>query len=73
MPLFRAWSLFRSQQDGVRPTSAGFGIAKNLAQIVDANGARDGKAGVGGKPPQSCCEPEHFDAESGAGFVKLNS
>jgi hypothetical protein len=22
---------------------------------------------------QSCREPEHFDAESGAGFIKMNS
>ena len=42
-------NLFRSQQDGaVHHASAGFGIAKNLTRIVDANGARDEEAGVGG-------------------------
>jgi hypothetical protein len=25
------------------------------------------------RPPHSCCELKHFDAESGAGFVKMNS
>ena len=42
------WTLFRSQHDGTRCTARGCGAAKNFAQIVDANGARDGVAGVGG-------------------------
>ena len=48
--LYVVWNLFRSQQDGVRPTIAGFGIAKNLARIVDSNGTRDGEAGGDGNP-----------------------